>query len=214
MKSGIGPEKKQLSWTSRNEDGSGSTTGLSVSLRNAPIPEETSINFQSPPPTLLSPSENQLQRDSPLPISPGIESGSESFPSLTAQSDPNPQNVPTPSMETQSESCDPHLLNHHRPLELSASDQPVIDQLEMGSSDRLGEVDENGIFRRDTALSAEERNARLEKLEEEDGKRMEKGWGKPFAVEWIKVARLPFHRTRHLSKFFLFFERVHVKSVT
>lgn len=41
-------------------------------------------------------------------------------------------------------------------------------------------------------LSADEEG----RIEKEGKERRGEGWGKPFKVEWVKVSRLPFSRTR------------------
>ena len=95
-------------------------------------------------------------------------------------------------------------LTSHVDIKLinAISDNGVADQLAAGMSEGKGYEDEDGIKRKDTALSPEERNARLEILEKEQeqireasGARkertlkeaMEEGWGRPFKVEWIRV---------------------------
>jgi len=120
-------------------------------------------------------------------------------------------------------SLDPVLLARMGQVDISVTSaasvsKGVADQLAAGSSNKPPVPDEqyDDILRKDTALSPEERNARLEVLEKEEeevkvgtsGKdlslqeAMDQGWGKPFKVEWVRVQKLPFHRTRHLRNAF------------
>ncbi|KAK4054038.1 hypothetical protein OIO90_003683 [Microbotryomycetes sp. JL221] len=75
-----------------------------------------------------------------------------------------------------------------------------------GSSDQQPKVDDDGVWRKDTLPTPAERNARLEKIQDKttemSSRQLSAGWGKTFKVEWIKVARLPFSRTRHIRNQF------------
>lgn len=77
--------------------------------------------------------------------------------------------------------------------------KPADDQLAAGASSRPG-LNDHGVFRKDTILSPQERNARLELLGTEDmsganvscaehslQEAMEQGSSKPFKIEWIRV---------------------------
>jgi hypothetical protein len=81
-----------------------------------------------------------------------------------------------------------------------ASASGVADQLAAGSSNAKPVQDDDGVTRKDTALSPEERNARLEILEKEDEAArnaegrvpslqdsVDHGSSKPFKVEWVRV---------------------------
>ena len=96
--------------------------------------------------------------------------------------------------------CYPHL--HKKPVEgrgsldpgtlaaMTISDRAVLDQLDAGSNDKEAEMDDDGILRKDTALTAEERNARLETIEDEPTQMASSVpglRGRPFKVEWLKV---------------------------
>ena len=92
----------------------------------------------------------------------------------------------------------------------SASEAVQLQQ-DLGGSSRPGQMDDDGVLRKDTVLTAQERNSRLENLEQTQspaesrrstGSIFDKGWNRPFPIEWIKVQRLPFHRTRHLKNGF------------
>ena len=108
-------------------------------------------------------------------------------------------------------SLDPSVLADMHKLDIKAATQTTSSRLEKeqlagGSSNRVGFTDGDGVFRKDTALTPEERNARLndpgraDELQApvavdrpdtaEDLSRAEigdEGWGRPFKVEWIRV---------------------------
>lgn len=102
------------------------------------------------------------------------------------------------------DSLDPRLLSSMQRMDINvispASASGVADQLAAGSSNTKAVKDDDGVTRKDTALSPEERNARLEVLEKEEeaarnaeGKAsslqdsVEHGVSKPFKVEWVRV---------------------------
>lgn len=94
-------------------------------------------------------------------------------------------------------------LDHHplSPLGMANAAKTADEQLAAGASSRPGQEDA-GVWRKDTALSPQERNARLEFLESEATaagggsgssgdpslkEAMEQGASKPFKIEWIRV---------------------------
>ncbi|KAM0789909.1 hypothetical protein ACM66B_006750 [Microbotryomycetes sp. NB124-2] len=109
------------------------------------------------------------------------------------------------------QSLDPSLLVKKEQAPKSASDGALgvkaveLQQL-VGASGHDGQIDGDGVWRKDTLPTPAERNARLGQIEDRTEKphsgNMSEGWGKPFRVEWIKVARLPFSRTRHIRNQF------------
>lgn len=64
----------------------------------------------------------------------------------------------------------------------------------LGSTSHEGIKDENGVIRKDTLLTPEERNARLEEMDDlpseqkKDSFSSDKGWSRPFPLQWIKVS--------------------------
>ncbi|KAL7420727.1 hypothetical protein Q5752_004678 [Cryptotrichosporon argae] len=66
-------------------------------------------------------------------------------------------------------------------------------QARLGHSDRPAVTDSDGVKRKDTVV-APERQDDGEPLLDAAGD----SWGQPFRVQWLKVAPLPFQRTRHL----------------
>jgi len=104
-------------------------------------------------------------------------------------------------------------LQQHGQVLSNDSSQEEQQQSLGATSHPAQEEDEDGVIRKDTLITPEERNAKLEQMEESlpggTEKRdnsgssiFDKGWGRPFPIEWIKVQRLPFHRTRHLKNAF------------
>jgi len=155
---------------------------------------------------------------SPLAISP-MPQVPEADPTPTFSSEPKPYrshldivsaSFPGPSMKALSADERPkagsmplEITEGLKSVSLSLSDEQLRNQEEMGPGESEAKQDEDGIWRKDTALTVEERNAKLEQMGEEeeineDKKFLDKGWGRPFAVQWINATRLPFHRTRHL----------------
>lgn len=67
-------------------------------------------------------------------------------------------------LERRGESLDPRVLDqlHSR----QAADQAVLDQESASAASRMAELDHDGVWRKDTLPTAEERNARLDKLED------------------------------------------------
>ena len=108
-------------------------------------------------------------------------------------------------------SLDPSVLADMHKLDIKAATQTASTRLEEeqlagGSSNRAGYKDGDGVVRKDTALTPEERNARLNERGHTDGSEPEvaadrpdpaedspqaetgdEGWGRPFKVEWIRV---------------------------
>ncbi|KAI5474526.1 YT521-B-like splicing factor [Pseudohyphozyma bogoriensis] len=209
---------RRVSWTSRNDDSSGSNPRSDPSSRPAPIPEEQPASFNATrPPILFSPSEERLADKSPLPLTPSgsvIPSTSSATPTKgdsapaklpntrVAQLTSSGEHVGALRAAPRGESLDPKLLADVRGELASLSieaDAAVLDQEAVGGSSGVAEQDDDGVWRKDTIPTAEERNARLEKMDEKtlaEGKPLSTGWGKPFKVEWIKCKRLPFTNTR------------------
>lgn len=92
------------------------------------------------------------------------------------------------------------LDEHPSPLAMVGTAK-TEEQLAAGPSNRPG-FNDHGVFRKDTILSPEERNARLELLEAEASAQdtvtgsaadrplkdvMEQGISKPFKIEWVRV---------------------------
>lgn len=105
-------------------------------------------------------------------------------------------------------SLDPSVLADMHKLDMKAATETAASRLEKeqlaaGSSNRAGYMDGDGVLRKDTALTPEERNARLNEHGHADGSEPdvaadpaensphaetgEEGWGRPFKVEWIRV---------------------------
>lgn len=219
----IHKDERRISWASRTQgdsSGSGSGSGSGAhhsgsSGRPQPIQEEEgeSESSQDPPPAsntlsvpgpapgallrsssaVLSPSEGRLAESSPTPLTPEpIPSGATGPKAYT--SEPNPFTKPPHTLSAptkKAESLQPSKLAEAT-AGLTISDQPVIDQLRLGSNPSPA-VNDDGVLRRDTAMTAEQRNAKLEQMDTSVV-----SWGRPFPITWISTQRLPFHRTREL----------------
>ena len=214
-----------------NGDSSGSSnqrSSTSSKPKEPPIPEEDPVAAGGLQPvahdeikealglSMVSPSGLHVVASSPVPLSnpetPAALGGGDYLTShaagesLTLPLSPSPDKLALEDAARKGGSLDPKLLAGMGKLDLkvtsSASSRGVADQLAAGSSSAPGVVDEDGIVRKDTALEPEERNARLEVLEQEQEKvreasglskertlkdAMVEGWGRPFKVEWARV---------------------------
>ena len=163
--------------------------------------------------SMVSPSGTHLVASSPVPLSNSRSPTGGDYltshaagESMTLPISPSPEVLALASEARKGGSLDPKLLAGMGRLDINvisaASDRGVADQLAAGSSSAPGVVDEDGIVRKDTALEPEERNARLEVLEQEQERVREasglskertlkdamiEGWGRPFKVEWVRV---------------------------
>jgi hypothetical protein len=226
-----------------------SATRPETSLQSQTIPEDEeaiidptkSSSVGKSPLMLFSPSEHRTALASPLSMTPspsitktpsrGIR-GSSAPPEMTlakacninstAATDevasmlhlPADSPVPAPSAgeERRGESLDPKVLEGMEGMRLEGNGVRGSGSVDSMDSLRRGESMDG--------LSAEERNASLEKLEEwyvqfssstslnrtdggggRDGAKGASLGGTPFKIEWIKVHRLPFAHTRYVPPF-------------
>lgn len=88
------------------------------------------------------------------------------------------------------------------PIGASLSSKLQADKQQvLGGSTRRQQMGDDGVLRKDTALSPSEKKERTQEHREEIEDPQEfgpDGWGQPFNLQWIKVGSLPFGRTRHL----------------
>ncbi|ORY73582.1 YT521-B-like domain-domain-containing protein [Leucosporidium creatinivorum] len=195
----------------------------------ATIHEEDGTTTSNGLPRLFSPSEQRLAETSPQPLTPGgtkLPSGSAPATLSSAarreflgeaervameEAEFSLANLHLPDGVGRGESLDPKLLTRRERDGAGGGDgvpQAVKDQQAVGASSKPGETDGDGVWRKDQLPTPAERNARLERMGDginggDKGARdVSAEWGRPFRVEWIKVARLPFSRTRHIKNQF------------
>ncbi|OCF39336.1 hypothetical protein I317_06871 [Kwoniella heveanensis CBS 569] len=168
------------------------------------------------PSYFLSPSQSHIASSSPGEITPNDEAKLEQHAVGARRTDPSDvrnrvihdnksiQSAP----EYRAQTLDPKTLQsqqqqHHSyfpPVPLSAVKGEEIDeadhQQQLGGSSRRPSKDAEGILRKDTVLTPDEKDRREQ--EEAQDEFPEGGSGHLFRIEWIKVAALTFNRTRHL----------------
>ncbi|KAK8858810.1 hypothetical protein IAR55_003040 [Kwoniella newhampshirensis] len=160
------------------------------------------------PAYFLSPSQARIASSSPGEITPFEESSSEHA-TGSRKTDPshirnrvgNDKSVQSAPDAYRAQTLDPKALQteYFPPVPVAAvqaGDGNVQQQEALGTSQRPAENDGQGVLRKDTILSPEEK-AEREKEEAKD-EFAEDQTGHTFRVEWVKVAPLPFTRTRHL----------------
>lgn len=201
------------------------------SLQKPPLPQHlstssltTTTGTKTTGEPLFSPSGHHAVANSPLPISDAeavaedAEGGYLAVRTREHATEPfSPSSYDTDKVARDAAahhytSLDPGMLAKMGQMDInvvspaSVVAKGVVEQLAAGSSDRpaIPDVQYEDILRKDTLLSPEERNARLEVLEkgeeEVEGKKahsgskpaslqeaVEQGSGKPFKVEWIRV---------------------------
>lgn len=198
--------------------------------KEPPIPEEDTSAVQretllqpintdlSPGLPMVSPSGGHLVASSPAPLSNPVTPGAVAKAdyissqimsagageSSTLPLSPSPEKIAAEARKVTS--LDPKVLVGMGKIDINVteavSSRGVADQLAAGAASGSGFIDEDGVIRKDTALEPEERNARLEILEQEQEKAraaqgldkertlkeaMVEGWGRPFKVEWVRV---------------------------
>jgi len=220
-------EERTHSWMNRS---SGTTADSSTSSSRPPIIlEGEEGDATERPPLIFTESEARLADHSPQPLTPssarqaggGEERRGESAPAsmnpgrealLSAGGHAVAANLRLPKGEGhRGGSLDPKALAAVRNIGAASSlekqHQVVLNQQLAGRGNKAAELSaEDGVWRKDTLVTPEERNARLENMEEvqipsvtDDAKA---GWGRPFEVEWIKVGRLPFSKTKNIRNSF------------
>lgn len=183
-RSTINSEKSHLSSASPpvrpatilEEEGQASGAGGGANSRRQKLSSETATSTRA----IFSPREHRFVEESPLPLTPGgapnLSAGRPEHVSQAALAALQHSSLPTiveavaanlhlPS-ERKGESLDPKILasTTDRFAGLTAQDRLVTEQEITGSSSLKAEEDDDGVFRQDTLPTAEERNARLEKL--------------------------------------------------
>jgi hypothetical protein len=224
-------QEKRLSWSARASQDSSDAVGKSSSTSRKPEPsipetpeddsEDRRHTLSIPAqPVVLSPS--GVVSNSPQPIStyntpaPAKKEEAEvEIDYLTVRSTHQHATAPSPSVcereafeARKAGSLDPSILVklHQMGLDsdndIKANEARLNEQMLEGASSRQAVEDTEGIWRKDTLLSPEERNAKLEQIEQEAEHGQQKldskssaasqdsnaqGSGKPFKIEWLRV---------------------------
>ncbi|KAL8280068.1 hypothetical protein RQP46_007649 [Phenoliferia psychrophenolica] len=217
--------ERTKSWSNRTSapDSSGST-------RPPAIPEnEEATEYPARPNMLFTESEGRLADKSPMPLTPAgsklttpttTASGNQRVGSAPASMNPGREanlsagghavaaKLHMPKVEGRhGGSLDPKVLATVRNLPTEPEyHQLLLDQQTAGAAKAVAELTDDGVWRRDTLPTAEERNARLEKVADPtaggDSSASPAGWGRPFKVEWLKVGPLPFSQTKNIRNSF------------
>lgn len=166
----------------------------------------------SKPPTspayFLSPSLDQMASSSPGELTPHEDARQE----RAGERKTDPPGLREKTSDTQSarsapdafrsHTLDPKSLQHgyFPPVPIAAvqgREESTQHQQPLGCSARSQQLDGQGVLRKDTVLSPEEKE-QLERDREAKDEFADEVWGHAFSLKWVKVAPVPFHRTRHL----------------
>jgi hypothetical protein len=144
------------------------------------------------PTYLLTPSQGHIAACSPSELSPADDSVSPQRGGRNT--DPAQPSAKPDHSKFRAKTHDPKKTEYFppMPIALGASEDEAEHQQALGGSSRPVEVDGDGIARKDTVLTMEEKE---EREEVEDSP---EGMGLPFRIQWIKVGSLAFGRTRLL----------------
>ncbi|KZT19974.1 hypothetical protein NEOLEDRAFT_1141276 [Neolentinus lepideus HHB14362 ss-1] len=172
--------ERGISWASRADS---SPASQRDSRRSDTIPEVEGSPTQARQ-TFLPPGELRLVDESPLPLEPPQKQSLSEEPSREFLSAPAEMSQPHSRFSSQTlpakPSLDMPLARAVAPTEkFELKEGPVIAARARGAE---------GVKRLDMLMDAPPSS-----VAEEEG-----NWGEPFRVEWVRTARLPFWRTRHL----------------
>ncbi|WWD18701.1 hypothetical protein CI109_103155 [Kwoniella shandongensis] len=171
-------------------------------------PRKSDSEVPTRPAFFLSPSQARIADSSPGEITPYEEtsSGHAAGFRMTDPSDVRNRGADDKSVHSapdayRAQTLDPKALqtDYFPPVPISAvqaGEGDVHRQESLGTSSRPQENDGHGVLRKDTILTPEEKAVR--ESEEARDEFAEDHTGHTFQIEWIKVAPLPFNRTRHL----------------
>ncbi|WWC88422.1 uncharacterized protein L201_003333 [Kwoniella dendrophila CBS 6074] len=170
-----------------------------------PLPRRpTGTDSETRPPFFLTPSQSHIAASSPGEITPGEEGNVEhalgarrtdpsDIRNRAAHNNKSIQSAP----EYRAQTLDPKALQHDYFPPVPATNEEEADhQEQLGGSERQPTKDDQGVLRKDTVLTPDEKAER----EEEEGhdEFMEESRGHIFRIEWVKVAPIAFNKTRHL----------------
>lgn len=174
-----------LNSTSSNNRSRSSSGNL---LRTQTIPENAATKFISSETVtktgnslMFSPSESRFVEASPLPMTPGGALSTASVRSVPAtkaaisalKSSSLPTDVETIADnlhipdDKRADTLDPKMLDHNESLVSEEEKFALLRQEANGASSLPAQLDDDGVWRKDTLPTAEERNAKLEKMSDE-----------------------------------------------
>ncbi|GAA6059146.1 hypothetical protein JCM10212_003893 [Sporobolomyces blumeae] len=207
------------SWSSSGQASAEETaSSASLSAPSQTIPEEEPSTFPPRPPVLFSPSEHRLAQASPSNITPSPA------PSRSQQSEQKhggsyPMRLPS---EIEAEARHEMAIeqermafvtrtNLHLPPNVAEAAKRAVtyDSAAAGSAKR-GNAEKDEVppgTLRDAIRQLNADKPAVARDDDEETRRPARSgssstWGTPFTVDWIKVCRLPFARTRHIRNSF------------
>ena len=225
--SSANPGSASSKHTSRGSSSGSASQGQTPSRhKSQPVPaqikeedgEDDRVRSNSKPnkPTyFLSPSQSYLASSSPSELSPSEEvKGVAAAARGQRNTDPtrptaqllNNKGTSLTITTQRAQTLDPKAgASYFPPVPIaatSASPGPETEKQQiLGGSTRQPELGEDGVLRKDTVLSPDEKEERKQEHRDELEEPQEfspEGWGQSFNIQWIKVGSLPFGRTRHL----------------
>ena len=224
----VNPSSSSSKHTSRgSSSGSASQGQISSKHKSQTTParikeedgEEDRVGFSSrlnKPTYFLSPSQSLLASSSPGELSPSEEAkvvaAAARGQRKTDPTRPTVQPVNNKGMDLaataqRAQTLDPKAgqPSYFPPVPIaatSASPEPETEKQQiLGGSTRQQQLGDDGVLRKDTVLSPDEKEERKQEHRDELEEPQEfapEGWGQSFNIQWIKVGSLPFGRTRHL----------------
>ncbi len=165
------------------------------------------------PTYLLSPSQSRLASSSPGELTPAEDSKVGLSVRGERKTDPlKPKFYESKSIDhaaaaPRAQTLDPKAgqPSYFPPVQIAATTLPPDAEAEkqrlLGGSARQQQLGDDGVLRKDTALTLEEKKERNHEHRGEMEEAAEfglDGWGQSFNIQWIKLGSLPFGRTRHL----------------
>ncbi|WWD05329.1 hypothetical protein V865_003402 [Kwoniella europaea PYCC6329] len=176
------------------------STGASIARR----PTANIDGGESRPPFFLTPSQSHLASSSPGEITPNEEAKLEHAVGWRRTDPSDIRNKPhhdnksiQSAPELRARTLDPKALQHDYFPPVPINDEEEADHQEhLGGSNRQPTLDEQGVLRKDTVLTPDEKAEREE--EEAHDEFVEESRGHVFRIEWVKVGPIPFNKTRHL----------------
>ncbi|GAA5964021.1 hypothetical protein JCM3765_007843 [Sporobolomyces pararoseus] len=208
------------SWGSSGQASIESVSSASLSAPSQTIQEDTSEPTSFPPraPVLFSPSENRLTQASPSLITPTTAPASRQLHLEQRHGGSYPLKLPSEiDAEARREMAIEQermafitSTNLHLPPDVAEAARKAA-TYDSGALKKARELNDevppgslrDAILRVDMAAS----EGSVTKTERDEGRRPARSgssstWGTPFSIEWIKVNRLPFSRTRHIRNSF------------
>ncbi|WRT68015.1 uncharacterized protein IL334_004990 [Kwoniella shivajii] len=177
------------------------STGPSIARR------ATGMESDTRPPYFLTPSQSHIASSSPGELTPNEEAriehavGSRRTDPSDVRKRPHDNKSIQSAPEFRAQTLDPKALkdDYFPPVPIAATtpgEENADHQKQLGGSDRQAIEDDQGILRKDTLLSLDEKAEREE--EEAHDEFAEESRGHVFRVEWVNIGPVAFNKTRHL----------------